>query len=88
METRGKNRSGVRVPRGTYPGVSKVKFTPALWHKWLAEFNGDFNGVPDQRIAERTAAIKEFRSLCNKPLARASEHDKNAPTQEGTNKCR
>jgi len=86
METRGKNRSGVRVPRGTYPGVSKVKFTPALWHKWLTEFNGEVNGKPDGRIAERTAAIKEFRALCNKPLARVLEHDKNAPTQEGANK--
>ena len=75
METRGKNRSGVRVPKGTCPGVSKVKFTPALWYKWLNEFNN----AP-------TPGSTAFRALCHEPLDRGSENTYSAPTREGEDK--
>ncbi len=84
METRGKNRVGARIPTVTSPvGVTKVRFTPALWHKWLTEFNGEIDG---DRIAERANGIKEFRALCREPLAHASENTYSAPTLEEKDK--
>ena len=80
METRGKNRTGARVPRETSPiGVTKVRFTPALWHKWLTEFNAE----PASELVE---GIKEFRALCREPLDHGSECDTKAPTEEGKDK--
>lgn len=83
METRGKNRKGARVPRGTSPvGVTKVRFTVALWNKWLSDMNGEVNGKPDARIDERIKGIEEFRALCNESVAHGSDRDHDASKQE------
>ncbi len=80
METRGKNRRGARVPRGTSPvGVTKVRFTPALWNKWLAEFNAE----PSPELIK---GIETFRALCSEPLDRGSDNSYSAPTLEGKDK--
>lgn len=44
-------------------GETKVRFTPALWARWLARFNGDGYSM---RLHQ---GIQEFRSL----LARAEK---------------
>lgn len=79
METRGKQR-GVRVPKGaSSTTITKVRFTPAMWQRWL----NDFNAGPDERDQERAEGIKEFRSLCSKPLDSQLNHDKKHSTNEG-----
>jgi hypothetical protein len=85
VETRGKNRKGLRVhstrvPKGTLSTtITKVRFTPMMWQRWLNEFNAG----PDERDQERAEGIKEFRSLCLKPLDSHSNRDKKSTTNEG-----
>lgn len=79
METRGKNRKGcgARIPKGDWSPIVKVRFTTALWHKWLAEFN-------TEPVPELVEGIKEFRALCREPLDRGSDSSYSAPTEEKT----
>lgn len=80
METRGKNRRGVRITHGNgWSGVAKVKFTPTLWNKWLTEFNAE----PSPELVK---GIETFRALCREPLDRGSDSPYSAPTREGKDK--